>query len=68
MKTHVAINGACGRMGQLLISLAHQDPNIAVTAALDAPGHANIGRDAGDLAGLGAIGVKIGRASCRERV
>ncbi len=62
MKTHIAVNGACGRMGQLLIALAHQDPTIAVTAALDVPGHANIGRDAGDLAGVGQIGVPIATA------
>jgi 4-hydroxy-tetrahydrodipicolinate reductase len=59
MKTNIAVNGACGRMGQLLIALSREDPNIAVVAALDAPGHANIGRDAGDVASVGMIGVPI---------
>src|SRR5437762_12366032 len=59
MKTPIAINGACGRMGQLLISLAHQDPHLSVVAALDVPGHPNLGRDAGEVAGAGRLGVNI---------
>src|SRR5262245_29155830 len=62
MKTHVAINGACGRMGQLLIALAREDQRMAIVAALDAPSHANIGRDAGDAAGVGSIGVPVATA------
>jgi 4-hydroxy-tetrahydrodipicolinate reductase len=59
MKTAIGINGVCGRMGQRLIALAREDPELTITAALDAPGHAWLGRDAGDVAGVGIIGVKI---------
>jgi 4-hydroxy-tetrahydrodipicolinate reductase len=62
MKTNIAINGACGRMGQLLITLAREDAQIAVVAALDAPGHPNVGRDAGKIAGASPIGVPIAAA------
>jgi len=59
MKTHIAINGACGRMGQRLVALAHEDPELQVVAAVDWAKHPNIGRDAGDLAGIGPIGVPV---------
>ena len=62
MKTNIAVNGACGRMGQLLIALSREDSNIAVVAALDAPGHANVGRDALEIAGASPIGVPVAAA------
>lgn len=59
MKTHIAINGACGRMGQRLVALAKDDPGLAVVAAVDSPKHPLQGKDAGELAGVGAIGVPV---------
>lgn len=59
MKTHIAINGACGRMGQRLVALAAEDKHLAVVAALDAPGNPKLGQDAGTLAGIGPIGVPV---------
>lgn len=59
MKTHIAINGACGRMGQRLVALAHEDPDLKLVAAVDWAGHPGQGRDAGELAGVGALGVPV---------
>ena len=59
MKTIIAINGAAGRMGQRLIHLAHDDNELAVGAALEAPGHPKLGHDAGEVAGIGKLGVPI---------
>ena len=59
MKILIGVNGACGLMGQRLIALASQDPQLGLSAALDAPGHANIGKDAGELAGAGSLGTKL---------
>lgn len=59
MKTHIAINGAGGRMGQRLVALAKDDPALAVVAAIDAPEVSVLGRDAGELAGIGTIGLPI---------
>jgi 4-hydroxy-tetrahydrodipicolinate reductase len=59
MKTSIAINGACGRMGQRLIALAKDDPDLQVVAAVDWAKHPNQGRDAGELAGIGPIGVIV---------
>ena len=59
MKTHIAINGACGRMGQRLVALAKEDPELAVVAAVDSPKHPLQGKDAGEVAGIGPIGVPV---------
>ncbi|MBL8851594.1 MAG: 4-hydroxy-tetrahydrodipicolinate reductase [Planctomycetaceae bacterium] len=55
----VAVNGAAGRMGQRIVALVHADPELQLKAALDGPGSPHLGRDAGELAGVGAVGVKI---------
>jgi len=59
MKTRIAIHGAAGRMGQRLVALGHDDPALHVVAALEAPGSKALGRDVGELAGLGPIGVPV---------
>jgi 4-hydroxy-tetrahydrodipicolinate reductase len=46
-------------MGRRLIALAAADADIAVVGAMESSGHHETGRDAGDLAGLGPIGVPI---------
>ena len=59
MKTHVAINGAAGRMGQRLVHLTRDDPELEVAAALEAPGSPHLGRDVGELCGLGPVNVPV---------
>src|SRR5437879_5048956 len=59
MKTHLAINGACGRMGQRLVALAQEDAHLEVVAAIDSPKNPLVGKDAGELAGVGKIDVPI---------
>jgi 4-hydroxy-tetrahydrodipicolinate reductase len=59
MKIHIAINGACRRMGQRLVALAREDSELALVAALDAAGHPQQGQDAGTVAGIGPIGVPV---------
>ena len=48
----VAIAGASGRMGRMLIEAALGAEGIALAAAFDRPGTAFIGRDAGEMAGV----------------
>jgi 4-hydroxy-tetrahydrodipicolinate reductase len=55
----LAVAGAGGRMGRALIEAGAGTPGIKVVAALDIPGSACIGRDAGEFA-AGASGVTIG--------
>jgi 4-hydroxy-tetrahydrodipicolinate reductase len=59
MTITIGINGACGRMGQRLVQLAREDRELALGAALEAPGHTAQGRDAGEIAGIGTVGVPI---------
>lgn len=55
----VAITGVCGRMGQRLVALARQDRELEVVAAIERPNHEMLGFDAGEVAGVGRIGVAI---------
>jgi 4-hydroxy-tetrahydrodipicolinate reductase len=57
--TVLAVSGAAGRMGQRLIHLARADRELALGAALEAPGHPLLGRDAGEVCGLGTLGVPL---------
>jgi 4-hydroxy-tetrahydrodipicolinate reductase len=59
VKTIIGINGACGRMGQRLICLAREDPDLTVGAALESPSHPLQGRDVGEVCGLGPVGVPV---------
>jgi len=63
----VGVNGAGGRMGQRVIALAHQDSQLEVAAALESASHPRQGHDAGELSGLGKIGVVI-EPELRKRV
>src|SRR3954447_5199483 len=55
----IAITGAAGRMGQRLVALAKQDGGFNIVAAIERPDHAAQGRDAGEVCGIGPIGVPI---------
>lgn len=58
-KIKLGVNGAGGRMGQRIVALAHADPTFAVSAALEGAGSPHLGKDAGELAGVGKIGVPL---------
>ncbi|WP_332672421.1 4-hydroxy-tetrahydrodipicolinate reductase [Aromatoleum sp.] len=55
----IAIAGASGRMGRMLIEASLKDPGVTLAAAFDHPGTPFIGRDAGELVGA-SCGVAIG--------
>jgi len=57
---NVAIVGAAGRMGGRLIHAVVEAEGLTLTAAVERPGHPQIGMDAGLVAGAGDLGVKIG--------
>ena len=56
----IAVNGAAGRMGRRIVALVHTDADLEVAAALDSPKSPNFGHDAGELAGVGTIGIPVG--------
>jgi 4-hydroxy-tetrahydrodipicolinate reductase len=57
--TTIAITGAAGRMGSRLVSLGHQSGEFTVVAGIERPDHPSIGKDAGEIAGVGQIGVPL---------
>ena len=56
----IGVAGAAGRMGNRIVACLAGLPDLRLVAALEAPGHAAIGRDAGELAGIGKAGVSVG--------
>lgn len=59
-QTAIVVAGASGRMGQMLLRLAAEMPAVRLAAALERPGHAWIGQDAGVAMGGAALGVTVG--------
>ena len=55
----VAIAGAGGRMGAANIRAVAATPGLVLHAAFDRAGSPAVGRDAGEYAGIGALGVTI---------
>jgi 4-hydroxy-tetrahydrodipicolinate reductase len=55
----LAVVGAAGRMGQTLIRVIQATPGAILAGAIERPGSPHIGRDAGELAGIGPLGVPI---------
>ena len=55
----VVIAGAGGRMGRTLIHAVAVTKGLTLVGAVEAAGSAVIGRDAGELSGLGPNGIKV---------
>ena len=58
-KLRVGVNGAAGRMGQMLVRLIADAAGMELTAALEALDHPDMHRDAGVLAGVGELDVGL---------
>ncbi|MBQ9798669.1 MAG: 4-hydroxy-tetrahydrodipicolinate reductase, partial [Thermoguttaceae bacterium] len=57
--TKIAFFGAAGKMGKRLVALGAADSELEIVAALEAPTCPDLGRDAGEVAGIAKIGVPI---------
>jgi len=55
----VAVTGAAGRMGRTLVQALAETDGVELSAAFERPGHDHLGVDAGELAGLGSLGVTL---------
>jgi 4-hydroxy-tetrahydrodipicolinate reductase len=55
----LVVVGAAGRMGQALIRAIHASDGVTLSGAVERKGSPLIGRDAGEVAGTGALGVAI---------
>ena len=57
--TKIAITGAAGRMGRVLIEATNENESTFVAAAIERSGSSVIGADAGEVAGLGRLDISI---------
>lgn len=57
--TRIAVSGAGGRMGRAIIELLIQREEVRLAAALERPDSPLIGGDAGEIAGVGRLGVAV---------
>ncbi len=57
--TRIVVTGATGRMGRRLMALIHREPHCALAGAVTHAAHEAVGRDAGDLAGVGTLNVPV---------
>jgi len=69
---NLVVAGAAGRMGSRVVACLREAPDLALAAALEAAGHPAAGRDAGEAAGVGVLGVPLttdaAAAIVRDRV
>jgi len=59
MAIQLVVVGAAGRMGKRIIALAVESGDFEICGAVEAPGHGELGKDAGLAAGTKALGVKL---------
>lgn len=59
MAIRIGINGAAGRMGQRMVALVSAEPTLELAAALEYATHPQLGEDAGQIAGVRQLGVKL---------
>ncbi len=55
----LVVVGAAGRMGQTLIRVVHETEGVVVHAAVEREGSPFVGKDAGELAGVGTLNIPI---------
>ena len=53
------VAGAAGRMGGRIIHMIRQSSDVELTAAFERPNHPSVGSDAGQVAGLGNLGITV---------
>ena len=55
----IALHGATGRMGQAIVRLVQEKHESQIVGAIAAPEAIEQGRDVGEIAGIGHIGVAV---------
>ena len=62
----IVVAGAAGRMGNRIVACLAGVADLRLVAALEVPDHGAVGRDAGELAGVGKAGVSVGGDATAE--
>ena len=55
----IGIVGAAGRMGQMCVRQVSEWQGCSVSGATEVSGHSALGHDAGEVSGIGNIGVPL---------
>ena len=55
----VIVDGACGRMGKMIIQGVVQQKDMQLVGATEFSEHPQLGQDAGEVAGIGRLGVPV---------
>lgn len=58
-ETKAIVIGAAGKMGSRIIHIIHETPSIVLYRAIERPDHPSIGRDIGEVIGLGKTDVPL---------
>jgi 4-hydroxy-tetrahydrodipicolinate reductase len=58
-RTKVAVAGVAGRMGKAIVRCARGRSNVQLVGAVESAGHPDLGRDAGEVAECGKIGLTV---------
>jgi 4-hydroxy-tetrahydrodipicolinate reductase len=58
-EVRIVVAGAAGRMGRALVRAIAETPGCVLAGAFEAKGHAELGQDAGVLAGLKPLGIAV---------
>ena len=56
---NIGVIGAGGRMGRMLIEAVRDNPQTTLSAAIERQGSSLIGADAGEVASIGRLDIKI---------
>ena len=59
MTVRVGVCGAAGRMGRVILEVCKETDGVEIGAAIEHTESPHIGIDAGELAGIGKLGIKI---------
>lgn len=62
MALGIIVCGVGGRMGGAVVRIATQTSDVQLAAAIDKPASHRVGKDAGEIAGAGWLGIKISDA------
>ncbi len=64
----VCVAGALGRMGSLIARRVYSEKDMELVCAVERDDNEHIGRDLGELIGLGSIGVRVDKSSNLDNV
>ena len=66
-KVKAIVVGAAGKMGGRIIHIINETPSIELSQAIERPDHSAIGRDIGEIIGLGKMGIPLEKDLKKEK-